>query len=494
MRTHGVAFSAGNGHGLLLSLLLLALALCPTALQAQFTPAEYSDRRASVAAMLPDGAVLLVLGAPEPAHDYLDFHQHPAMLYLAGIREPGSALLLARRGSSPVATVFVRPRDPLTEVWSGARIGPAGAARASGAAGRSIAELDAVTDSLAAAGVLIVAAGDVTAAGARPGSGVQSPGDQYLARVLGQRPRARLQFTGNEVVERARSRKSPAELALIRRAVEITNEAHRDAMRSARPGIHEYELEAVIEFAFRRNGAERPAFASIVGSGPNATTLHYNVNDRQTRPGELVVMDVGASYRGYAADVTRTIPVDGVFTPAQRDIYQIVRDAQAAAERNALPGMRSRVMLDSAMAVIAAGLGRLGLIESPGATYDVVGPDGSRRQARQASLYFNHGLGHGIGLEVHDPEQFYYTGVVAEGSAFTIEPGIYVRETMLDQLADTPRNRAFIAAVRTAFDRYRNIGVRIEDDYVVTASGLEWLSRAPREIAEIEALMRRPSP
>ena len=151
-------------------------------------------------------------------------------------------------------------------------------------------------------------------------------------------------------------------------------------------------------------------------------------------------------------------------------------------------------MSDSASAIIGAGLARLGLIEGATATYDALAPNGQITQQPQIELYYMHGLGHGIGLEVHDPEQFYFSGVIAEGSAFSIEPGIYVRENLLQILADTPRNRALIAKIRPAVERYKNIGVRIEDDYIVTDKGLEWISRAPREIAEIEALMRRPIP
>jgi Xaa-Pro aminopeptidase len=301
--------------------------------------------------------------------------------------------------------------------------------------------------------------------------------------------------SAEEAVQRLRGRKSLAELALIKRAVDITVLAQRDALRAMRAPLHEYEVEAEIERTFRRHGAERPSFATIVGSGPNSTILHYNVNDRLMQPGDVVVMDIGASFDGYSADVTRTLPANGVYSPEQRQIYQIVRDAQAAAERNALPGRRANVMSDSATAVIAAGLTRLGLIESPTATYDVRGQDGSVQQVPQVGLYYMHGLGHGIGLEVHDPEQFYYSGTIAEGSAFTIEPGIYVRPNLLEILADTPRNRALLGRLRPAVERYRGIGVRIEDDYIVTDKGLEWISRAPREIDEIEALMRsRPVP
>lgn len=439
--------------------ILLLLFLFPALLAGQFTPGEYAARRAAAAAKLPDGAVMVLRSAPEPQHDYLEYSQSPAMLYLTGIREANAGLVLARGGAT--GTVFVQPRDPAVEVWSGKRIGPEGAATLSGAPARLVGELDRVVDSLTRAGARIVS-------DAEP--------------------------TGRRILEQLRGRKSPAELALIRRAAEITVEAHREAMRIARAGMHEYELEAAIEYVFRRSGAERPGFASIVGSGPNSTTLHYNANDRKTEPGDVVVMDVGASYMGYSADVTRTIPLSGVYSPEQREIYGIVRAAQAAAERNAKPGMRSRFMLDSATAVIAERLARLGLIESPTATYDSRGPDGALRQARQVGLFFYHGLGHGIGLEVHDPEQYYDSGIIAEGSAFTIEPGVYVRENLLDLLADTPRNRALIARLRELLPRYRNIGVRIEDDYIVTSQGLEWISRAPREIEEIEALMRRPTP
>jgi Xaa-Pro aminopeptidase len=289
------------------------------------------------------------------------------------------------------------------------------------------------------------------------------------------------------LVARLRGTKSPAELALIRKAAEITVAAHREAMAAAEPGMNEFELQALVEYTFRRNGAHRPSFSTIIGSGPNSTTLHYNANDRFMSAGEVAVMDIGASYRGYAADVTRTIPLSGTFTREQRDVYQIVRDAQSAAERQAKPGAQARAMTDSSTAVIAAGLARLGLIEAPAATYDC--GDGSR-QCPQVELYYMHGLGHGIGLDVHDPEQYYFTGTIAVGSAFTIEPGIYVRENLLEILPNTPRNQALIAKIRPAVGRYRNVGVRIEDDYLVTERGLEWISRAPREIDEVEAAMR----
>ncbi|MEX2179011.1 MAG: aminopeptidase P family protein [Gemmatimonadaceae bacterium] len=472
---------------LLLAALLVAAAPCH--LDAQFSVAEYQQRRDALVARMPDAAIM-VFGARAPEHDYLEFFQNPEMLYLSGIREPEAALLMVKEGGRTTATVFVLPRDPAVELWSGARIGLDGATRISGVAARVRGELHTVLDSLASSGRLpLHVGGGVTGPRRAPGQAL-TPEDQYLAALSARYPPLRVVPTVNAAVTRLRGTKSAAELALIRRAAEITVASHLEAMRAMRPRMHEYEIEATIEYGFRRRGAERPSFASIVGSGPNATVLHYNANDRQIEAGDMVVMDVGASVQGYAADVTRTIPAAGAFTPAQRDIYQIVRDAQAAAERNALPGMRAQAMSDSATAVIAAGLARLGLIESPAATYDVVGQGGAISQAPQIRLYFMHGLGHGIGLEVHDPDQYYLTGTIAAGSAFTIEPGIYVRGNLPDVLADTPRNRALIARLRPVLERYRNIGVRIEDDYIVTENGLEWISRAPREIAEIEAAMR----
>jgi Xaa-Pro aminopeptidase len=207
------------------------------------------------------------------------------------------------------------------------------------------------------------------------------------------------------------------------------------------------------------------------------------------------VMDVGAGYRGYAADVTRTLPVSGRFTADQRSIYQLVRDAQAAAERVARPGAAYAAWRDSARAVIARGVTRLGLTEGVDATFDPPWADQCPSQpvrCTQAFLYMAHGLGHGIGLEVHDPPYpGYGPGVFQRGDVFTIEPGIYVSTRLLDILPDTPKNRSMIAHVRTAVERYRDIGVRIEDDYAITETGVEWLSRAPREIAEVEAAMVR---
>jgi Xaa-Pro aminopeptidase len=230
-----------------------------------------------------------------------------------------------------------------------------------------------------------------------------------------------------------------------------------------------------------------------VGSGPNSTTLHYTRNDRTMRAGEVVVMDVGAQYRGYAADVTRTLPVSGRYTPDQRAVYQVVRDAQRAAEGAARVGAPFAAAQAAADSTIARGLVRLGLVESADAAFDAPWAEqcaARPRLCKQFALFLPHGLGHGIGLEVHDPAMYQYDDrAFGDGEVFTIEPGIYVNPELLRLLPDTPRNRALIAKIRPAVARYANVGVRIEDDYLLTARGLEWLSRAPREIAEIETAM-----
>jgi Xaa-Pro aminopeptidase len=358
-----------------------------------------------------------------------------------------------------------------------------------GTGARPITDLNRALDSLLGSGLALHVVGDVRSGDtAGAGGQVLTADEQFVESLRRKHPNVRVQPV-NELVERMRGTKSASELAFIRQAADITVRAHSEALRALEPGMNEFELQALIEYTFRRYGAERPGFASIVGSGPNATTLHYNANDRFIERGDVVVMDIGASYKGYSADVTRTLPADGTFSPEQRSIYQLVRDAQAAAEREAKVGAPAQRMSDAASTTLAAGLARLGLIERPDGRFDCE-IEGSRRECPQLMLYYMHGLGHGIGLEVHDPDQYYFTNVIERGSAFTIEPGIYVRADVLDVLPDTPRNRAIVTRLRPTVERYKNIGVRIEDDYIVTDRGVEWVSRAPREIDEIERLMR----
>ena len=472
--------------------LAVAGLLVPSLLWSQ--PAlEFTGRRADLAAKLPDG-VVVALGGHDPAQDYLSFEQNPSFYYLTGFKEPDAALLMyVKGGALQSATLFVNSRQPSREVWTGTRVGVEGVSDRTGLRGRPSSDLPRVLDSLAATGIPFNVIGEVSRPPDEEGAlSFRTPDEQIFDRLKRRFASLRLTVV-NDAVEQLRGTKSEAELTLIRNAVDITVRAQREVIPTIKPGMNEFELQALIEYTFRRNGADRPSFSTVVGSGPNSTTLHYNQDDRFIGSNDLIVMDIGASFKGYAADVTRTVPASGTFSPEQRIIYQIVRDAQRSAERHATLGSAARLMSDSASATLANGLTRVGLIESPNATYDC-GTSTQPRQCAQLQLYYMHGIGHGIGLEVHDPDQYYYSGRIQAGSAFTIEPGLYVREHLLEEIPDTPRNKEFASRVRNAVAQYRNIGVRIEDNYIVTTKGVEWISQFPREINEIEELMRKGSP
>jgi len=421
-----------------------------------------------------------VVGAREPEEDWLTFVQTPEFWYLTAVREPGSALIIERRSGRATSTIYVPPAHSTNGGFPVHRPGPVGIARQTGMTARPFSALSLALDSL------------LRAPGDSARLAVIAPGgsDDPLVAAFGRRhPGLRVEDVSSAVLK-MRARKSESELAMIRKAVDITVMAEREAMRTVAPGMGENEIQALIEYTFRKNGAERPSFASIVGSGPNSTDLHYSTNDRVMAAGDVVVMDIGASYRGYSADVTRTVPVSGTFSPEQRALYTVVRDAQRAAERQAVLGTPARLMEDSARAVLARGLAGLGLIESVDATYDGSGCPRmpTNTGCPQWWLYYFHAIGHGIGLEVHDPDASYYApGTIAAGSAFTIEPGLYVRDSLVSDVPDTPRNRAMFQRIGKTLERYRNIGIRIEDDYIATEQGVEWVSRAPRELEEVEA-------
>ncbi|MDQ6736564.1 MAG: M24 family metallopeptidase, partial [Gemmatimonadota bacterium] len=364
-----------------------------------------------------------------------------------------------------------------------------------GVEARSFGALAAVADSLAAAGTSIYTLTDFSDADfARQDS--LTRGRMFVRSLVASHPNL-VTHDAHPFVDELRARKSDAEIALLRRAAEISSEGHRAVLMLPRPS-HEYEMQSALEGTFLRLGGARPAYGSIVGSGRNGTQLHYMRDRGPAMPGDLVVIDAATEYEGYAADVTRTIPVSGKYTPDQRIIYQLVRDAQAAAERNSKPGMLASAAQDSSVAIRVAGLARLGLIESADASFDppwAVNCERAPATCRQSVLWTIHGISHGLGLAVHDPAQYYFgERRFREGDAFTIEPGIYISSASLDALPDTPKNRAFIAHVKAAVERFNNTGVRIEDDYVITSAGLQRMSTAPREIAEIETLMsKRPA-
>jgi Xaa-Pro aminopeptidase len=468
--------------------LLVAALVSATSAAAQVASPEYAARRDSLAARI-DSGIVVAFGGRTPVTDFGPFFQFPAFHYLTGYDYADAALVLIVRGGRARATLFVTRSNPRRSLYYGIEPDSADLARDLGLASRSADELVKVLDSLAATRLPFYAVRDVEDADFARLDSLTRGG--RTMRALAQRHPGLDVRDGAPIVDRLRARKSPAELALLRRAAEISVAGHRAAMRAIAPGMHEYDLQAEVEAAFRHLGSERPAYGSIVGSGPNGTQLHYMKDRRELRAGEVVVIDAGAEYGGYAADVTRTLPVSGTFTPDQRAIYQIVRDAQAAAERNSGPGKSVQAAQDSSVDVRARGLARLGLIESPDALFDPPWPADCNKQprsCRQVMLFAIHGISHGLGLAVHDPMQGYYDErVFRPGDAFTIEPGIYVNTRLLDILPETPRNHAFAAKVRAAVLRYQNTGVRIEDDYIVTPTGLEWITPAPRDLADVEA-------
>lgn len=241
--------------------------------------------------------------------------------------------------------------------------------------------------------------------------------------------------------------KSPEELQLLRQAAEITAAAEREAMRAAKPGLFEYQLQSIIEHVFTINGARRPGFTTIVGSGPNSCILHWSENTRQTQPGDVVVLDIGAAYQGYSGDITRTIPISGTFTKRQRDVYEIVLRANEQAIEMLKPGVSMREVSTKVRDILGEGLLKLGVIKDKSETFK----------------YSLHGPTHPIGLQVHDVGS---TAVLEPGMVITIEPGLYFPD--------------------------EGLGVRIEDDVLITTSGHEVITAsAPKSIEAVEALMKQ---
>jgi Xaa-Pro aminopeptidase len=446
---------------------------------------EFTGRRKALTDSLGDG-VYVFFGARAPAHDYLPYQQNPEFRYMTGIEEPDAMLILVRTGRELKEHLFVQPRNPAREVWEGVRLGPDGARAVTGISSQPNDRAMQVLDSL-----LLLR--DTLITPTPPPAAVEPDqelgfAEQALSRILPRHPGVTT-VSAAEALLALRSRKSAAELDRLRRATYLSAEAHRQAMQATEPGMNEFEIRALVEYFFVRNGGDGPAYASIVGSGPNSTTLHYNAANRCMNDGEVLLFDVAAYFDGYASDVTRTIPVNGRFTAEQRALYEVVLAAQKAAERQIRLGARWQDLNRAARTELANGLARLQLIDRPDATYDC-GTAARPNRCAQLGLFYMHGLGHGIGLEVHDPD-ISTTAGFQPGSAVTIEPGLYIRADAFNHLPDTPDNRAMIQRLGPPLERYANIGVRIEDVYIFDDHGVERASRgAPREIDEVEALMK----
>ena len=426
----------------------------------------YARRRARLAARLGNG-VAIVPTAPECLRNrdaHYPYRYDSYFYYLTGFREPEAVLVLVG-GETPRSMLFCREKNAEREIWDGFRYGPE-AAREAFAFDEacSITELDArMPDLLADRPAVQVHLGSdpvwdgrvlgwVNAVRGRARSGVAAPGDLRDVRVL---------------LDEMRLIKDGHEVALMRRAGDISAAAHRLAMQAARPGVAEYAVEAVLQHEFRRCGAQAPAYTPIVAGGVNACVLHYVENNAILADGDLLLIDAGCELDGYASDITRTFPVNGRFSGAQRDVYELVLAAQAAAIAMVKPGAHWNAPHDAAVAVLAQGFIDLKLL---GGTLDAVLEQESYKQ------FYMHRTGHWLGLDVHDAGEYKTGGEWRElqpGMVLTVEPGCYIRPG---------------PGVPEAF---AHIGIRIEDDALVTDGGCEILSAAaPKSVADIEALMR----
>jgi Xaa-Pro aminopeptidase len=453
------------------------LALGTTSAQAQDMKSEIAGRRAALARAIGEGT-LVVMAAPEASISRNGYVPDQNYLYLTGLREPGGALVLKVHGGVGDAQLFVADKEPAAEVWTGTRLGVAGARAATGLGTASATGLfAAVRAALRPADTLFVA--NDTSSGL--------PVGQLLHELRTSNP-SLVTRSAAQKIGRLRAIKSPRELDLIRKAAQLTLIGFDAAVSATAPGRYEYELEAALKSAYRRNGADgADGFPPIIASGDNATTLHYEANDSKLPDDGMVLMDVGAAYHDYVADFTRTIPVSGRFSADQRTFYQVVLDAQLKGEAAAKARGNWAVVNDSALRTLAAGLTRIGLIESPDATYDPLPgencPKGADGGCRQYFLYYMHSVGHGVGLDVHDP----MLPTLERGTVFMIEMGAYVRRNIDAIIAKTPRNAAFLAKTAAARARYAGWGARLEDEFFSTPSGVELTTNWPRDPAEVEA-------
>lgn len=437
----------------------------------------FARRRATFTEHLAPQSVVIFACKPEYVRNgdvEYDYRQESNFYYLSGFEEPESILLLNPSSGRFKYVLFVRRRNPGAETWQGARAG------VDGAMGTFKADTAlAFSEFRQSAFAFLPKAGTLYYS-----FGINPRVDDMIRGMFLEGPNGENWSIKDPAPLLAELRliKNEGDWKMgLQKAVDISTQAHIEAFKAIKPGMHEYEVQAVFEYVYRKNGSPRNAYPCIIGSGPNSCTLHYNQNSRQMREGEVILMDCAAEYGYYAADVTRTVPVNGTFTKEQREIYQIVLDAQNAAIQAVKPGVVKSV-LDSVMNVILGnGLVRLGFIKGQ----------------KDLHIFTLHGFSHWIGLEVHDVGKTTIDGKsrpLATGMVFTLEPGIYVRPDVFDKMKDLNYTEDEIATMRARLDRYMNIGVRIEDDVVVTANGCKNLSEAaPRDIDAIEALMRHRS-
>jgi Xaa-Pro aminopeptidase len=422
--------------------------------------------------MEPD-SIAVIPAANEVTRSYdshYRFRQDSDFLYLTGFPEPEAVAVIAPSNTKNPFTLFVRPNDPLLETWNGKRFGLEGAMKKFGATKAfSI-------DSFAREFPKLVAGHDKLYYRFGRYDHYDKLMLEYYARQrFARQPDAYPPATiidPSTITHEMRLHKSDDEAALMQKAADISCAAHVKAMKMAKPGMGEHELEAMMEGYFRQKGAVGPAYTSIVGGGANATILHYIENNGTLKDGDLLLIDAGAEYDGYAADITRTFPINGKFSPAQRDIYDIVLETQKACCEITKVGYSNVKRQQLAIEMLTEGMARIGLLK--GKPKDLI-----RKKAYLK--YYMHGLGHYLGLDVHDAGRYYSDNQIknsrpfAAGMVLTVEPGIYVP-----------------ADDKTAPPKYRGIGVRVEDDVLITADGnVNLTTKVPKEREEIEELMNK---
>jgi Xaa-Pro aminopeptidase len=429
---------------------------------------HFIDRRTRLIAHMEraGGGVAILPTATEKARNRDATYPYRAdsyFHYLTGFDEPEAVLVLIA-GETPKSILFCRDRDPDKEIWDGYRYGPEGAQQTFGFnKAHAIATLDEkLPDLIANQPSLWHSLGFEPEWDARIGRALNAVRAQSRA---GKRAPTSIHDL-RAVLDEMRLIKDGHEIALMRRAADIASAAHRRAMRAAAPGRYEYEIEAEFLHEFRRQGSQFPAYTSIVASGPGACVLHYVNNDRKMQDGELLLIDAGCELDGYASDITRTFPVNGRFSGPQEDVYELVEAAQAAAIAAVRPGASFMAYHDAAVRVLAQGMIDLKLLH--GSVDAVIESEAYKR-------FYMHRTGHWLGMDVHDVGE-YKTGddwrQLSPGMMLTVEPGCYIRPA-----DDVPA-------------AFHNIGIRIEDDVLVTPGGNEVLtSAAPKSIADIEALM-----
>jgi Xaa-Pro aminopeptidase len=471
--------------------------------------AELRSRRERVMAKLgPNSLLVLFSAVPRVYTNDVDykFRQENNLYYLTALKQEGATLVMLRGADGRAREIlFLRRRNPAAETWTGHMYSPEEARAVSGL--QEIWEAKEFEPFMKAVRARLTYRPAPEAVLLTPPNAQPAPSADFFAAMSKNEATLYLLLTGGEhnpefrrehaysvawagdsgglsvrsawnVFAELRMRKSPYELRLMQHAVDISIEGHQRAQAVASRAKWEYEVEAELDYTYKRRNADNWGYPSIVGCGPNATTLHYQESQGRVGPGDLLLMDAGAEYDHYSADVTRTFPISGRFTPAQAEVYNVVLAAQDAGFRAIKPGANFSDVHKAASEVIKDGLLRLGLITD-------------RNSPAQSQVWFMHGTSHWLGMNVHDVSARGFEKLEA-GMVFTVEPGIYVRPDTLDNLAKTPENEKFIAAVRPAFEKYKGIGVRIEDDVVVTADGYRNLSIAlPRTIADIEAFIAR---